>query len=101
MSHKDCSRGELPINMVFCETVSNTLKDSTMTYVTFEQRDVETFGKGKPFSRMEKVETQVSYESFLSKFRFVVIFDLFYKHSINILGMNFIALLSILLHPGF
>lgn len=52
----------LPENMVQCETTSLAMKDSTLTYVTFVQRDVETYGKGKPYTRMEKVETEVSYE---------------------------------------
>ena len=62
----------LPENMVQCETTSLAMKDSTLTYVTFVQRDVETYGKGKPYTRMEKVETEVSYEMFVSQFRFVL-----------------------------
>ena len=62
----------LPENMVQCETTSLAMKDSTLTYVTFVQCDVETYGKGKPYTRMEKVETEVSYEMFVSQFRFVL-----------------------------
>ena len=40
-----------------------------MSYVTFEQREVETFGKGKPFSRQEKVESLLSYDEFQVKLR--------------------------------
>ena len=58
MNHTEC--------MVYC-----VFKDSTLTYVDFEQREVETFGKGQPFSRMEKVETELSYDAFILKFRCV------------------------------
>ena len=48
MNHTECKRGELPKNMVYYETAASVFKDSTITYVDFEQREVETFGKGKP-----------------------------------------------------
>ena len=67
--HAACSRGVMPPNMVSCHTSFNALWDSTMSYVTFEQREVETFGKGKPFSRQEKVESLLSYDEFQVKLR--------------------------------
>ena len=70
MDHAHCKRGELDMKLVFCETVSSDFADSVLTYITFEEREVETFGKGKPFKRMEKVESQLSYSSFVSMFRF-------------------------------
>ena len=72
MGHAGCKRGNLAENMVLCSMVCGSLASSYMTYITYELRDVETFGKGKPFKRMEKVETQIGYESFVSKFRFVI-----------------------------
>lgn len=71
MDHTGCKRGVLDMNMVFCETASTSLSLSPLTYIVFEESEVETFGKGKPFKRMEKVEKQMSYGSFVAKFRLV------------------------------
>ena len=59
----------MPENMVYCHTSFNALMDSTLNYVTFEQREVETYAKGKPFSRQEKVESLLSYHEFQVKLR--------------------------------
>lgn len=50
------------------------MKDSTISFISYEQREVETFGKGKPFSRMDKVESEVSFETFIAKFRYFKFF---------------------------
>ena len=68
--HTNCKRGILPDNIMHCQQADELLKDTSLTYIIFELHEVETFGKGKPFSRMEKVELQVSYDTFVSKFRF-------------------------------
>ena len=43
--------------------------NSTLSFVTFEAREVETYGKGKPFTRQEKVESLISYAEFQEKLR--------------------------------
>ena len=57
--------------MLYCSTSEPVLRKSTINYVTFETRKVETYGKGVPFTTMEKVETPTDYFEFLQKFRLV------------------------------
>ena len=47
----------------------NSLMNSTLNFVSFEAKEVETYGKGKPFSRQEKVESLISYPVFQEKLR--------------------------------
>ena len=68
-NHNACSRGTLPLNMVNCPTSSAALFNSTLNYVSFESRSVETFNKGVPYTTMEKVETPTNFAQFLEKFR--------------------------------
>ena len=68
-NHDACSRGKLPLNMVYCHSSFAALSNSSLNYVTFESRSVETFGKGVPYSTMEKVETPTNYAQFVEKFR--------------------------------
>ena len=63
-NHTDCARVVLPRSMVYCHTSFQALINSTLNWVKFEAREVETFGKGKPFSRQEKVESLISYADF-------------------------------------
>ena len=56
-------------SMLHCHTAHNALMNSTLNYVSFEAREVETYGKGKPFSRQEKVESMISYPEFQQKLR--------------------------------
>ena len=90
----------LPEDMVKCETASMAMKDSTLTYISFVQRDVETFGKGKPYTRMEKFETEVSYDMFVSMFRFVWTDILLYFTFNYDLGKSSTLMLNILLPHG-
>ena len=68
-NHTACSRGIMSGSMLHCHTVHNALMNSTLNYVSFEAREVETYGKGKPFSRQEKVESMISYPEFQQKLR--------------------------------
>ena len=34
-------------------------------FITYESKEVETFGKGKPFARMEKISTAYNYKEFM------------------------------------
>ena len=69
MAHDACQRGVLPENFFLCNTTSLALADSTLTYVKFEATEVETFGTGKAYSRMEKIELELSLAGFLESFR--------------------------------
>ena len=59
----------MPASMVHCPTSYQALMNSTLNWVKFEAREVETYGKGKPFSRQEKVESLISYAEFQEKLR--------------------------------
>ena len=71
MNHTACSRGILPHKMLHCPTSAAALSNSTLNYVSFETRSVETYDKGVPFTTMEKVETPTEFLQFLQKFRLV------------------------------
>lgn len=73
--HNACARGILPPNMLNCPTSYNILAGSNFNFVTFEMRDVDTFGKGKPYKTLVKVTTPLDYFQFLQKFRFRIFYD--------------------------
>ena len=72
LNHNTCSRGVLPNSLVHCHTSYSALRDSTLNYVTFETKNVETFGKGKNYTYVEKVETPVKYIEFQHKLRYAI-----------------------------
>ena len=45
--------------------------DTTLLYTTFENKEVETFGKGKPDTTVEKVETAIKYPQYQERLRWV------------------------------
>ena len=59
----------MPADFCKCSTAALALTDSTITYVKFETIEVETYGKGKPYTRTEKVETELTLSEFLAAFR--------------------------------
>ena len=63
LNHTDCSRGVLPAFFAHCPAVDTS--NLALDFISFESREVETFGKGKAFSRIEKIATQQSYDDFL------------------------------------
>lgn len=67
--HDGCCRGDIPEDFFVCHTASSALTESTLTYVKFETTEVETYGTGKPYSRMEKIELELSLTDFLESFR--------------------------------
>ena len=64
-SHNNCDRGVLPSDFAYCHTAGAALVDSTITFVTFESTEVETFGKGTPYTRMDKIENEMELSEFL------------------------------------
>ena len=66
MNHNSCSRGVLPADFGSCHTAAAALVDSTITFVTLESTEVETFGKGKPYTRTDKIENEMDLSEFLS-----------------------------------
>ena len=69
MSHSGCKRGYIGQEVMFCSSVETQLRDTTLKFIVFEDREVETFGKGKPFKRMEKVENLLTCQEFVSECR--------------------------------
>ena len=55
--------------MVHCPSSFLALQHTTLNYVTFETEQVETFGKGKPYTTVEKVETPLEYPQYQEKLR--------------------------------
>ena len=61
-----CDRGNLPMDFLFCPTADSQETPDSIGFVTYETRDVDTFGKGVPYKRVEKIVTDHSYEEFKS-----------------------------------
>ena len=61
--HTGCSRGEL--SSTFSKCHSADIDRVMLDFISYESNDVETFGKGKPYSRMEKVATKYSFNEFM------------------------------------
>ena len=98
--HDACSRGVLPPDMLNCPTSYDILAGSNFNFVTFEMRDVDTFGKGKPYKTLVKVMTPLDYFQFLPKFRFRT-FSFSNSSSLKkFLGLSSPPMLSTLLLPG-
>ena len=57
--HGECSRGRLPEEFLFCPSPLN--EPDNLGFITYESRDVDTFGKGTPYKRVEKIFTDYSY----------------------------------------
>ena len=67
--HVDCQQGTPPEDFLFCPSAVSVAENVTLGFVTYESRDVETFGKGKPYKRMEKIVTDYSLEQFTKLFK--------------------------------
>ena len=68
-NHSSCKQGILPEKFLYCPSADAATKDVLLGFVTFESKDVETFGKGKPYARMEKIVTDYSFEQFKQMLR--------------------------------
>lgn len=69
--HDDCQKGILPENFLYCPTadVEQPMEDQKLGFVTFETKEVDTYGKGKPFTRIEKVVTDYELKEFMERLR--------------------------------
>ena len=90
--------------MLNCPTSYTELSrtGSTLNFVTFEMKDVDNFGKGKPYKTLVKVATPLDYYQFLQKFRFCIKNALFadFWSLKEFLGLSSPPMLSTLLLPG-
>lgn len=63
--HTGCSRGILPENFLFCPTAGSKRKENSLGFITYETREVDTFGRGAQYKRVEKIETEHSFDVFV------------------------------------
>ena len=66
----DCQRGQLSESWVCCATTKARLSGRKVSFAEFKTVEVETHGKGLPYTRVEKVLTEVSWKDFLEQFRY-------------------------------
>ena len=62
--HGDCMQGNLPDNFLYCPSAERALEDLKLGFVTYETKEVDTYGKGKPFTRTEKIVTDYTFDEF-------------------------------------
>ena len=66
-----CHHGKLDDRFLLCP--SGVIRagglESTLGYIKFETVDVQTYGKGAAFTRVEKVETQMLESDFITRFK--------------------------------
>ena len=48
---------------------SSSTDNLRLDFITYESKEVETFGKGKPFKRVEKVATNYEFKEFMEAMR--------------------------------
>ena len=96
LAHIVCKRGILPDDFFFCSIASTALADTKHNFVNYEASDVETFGTGKAYTRMEKLELELSLGDFLVSFR-----EEFMKYAHHILAAWFLRLTKLALCSPF
>ena len=69
LAHTDCKGGVPPDDFFHCHTSSTTLSDTKVTFIKFETSEVETFGTGKAYTRVEKHGVELSLDDFFISFR--------------------------------
>ena len=62
--HVDCQRGILPSTFLYCPSAEPATEDLNVGFITYETKEVDTFGKGKPFTRIEKIVTDYTFDKF-------------------------------------
>ena len=65
-THTGCSRGVLPATFAQCRPSDQRREMLKLDFITFETKEVQTFGQGKPYTRVEKIATTYSYADFLT-----------------------------------
>ena len=62
--HDACQRGKLSEQFLSCPSAASAIHDLSLGFITYETNEVDTFGKGASFTRVEKVTTDYSYGEF-------------------------------------
>ena len=63
-THNECSRGKLTESFLYCPSSAAAKQTINLGFVTYETKDVETFGKGAQYKRVEKILADKSDEEF-------------------------------------
>ena len=95
-THDACKRGVLSEDFFYCSTTESSLADSTLTYVKFETAEVETYGTGKSYTRMEKLEVEMGLVEFLDTLR-----EDFQKYAHHIVAAWFLRSTKLALFTSF
>ena len=66
-----CNRGKLDSRFLFCPSggIGAGGLQLTLSYIKFETVDVQTYGKGAAFTRVDKVETEMIESDFINRFK--------------------------------
>ena len=67
--HDLCKQGVLPDDFLYCPSAQETRDEMKIGFVTYETREVDTYGKGKPFTRTEKIVTDYTLDEFMDRSR--------------------------------
>ena len=67
--HSECKNGVLPEKFLYCPSAGPAIGDMKIGFVTYETKEVNTYGKGKPYTRMEKIVTDYSFEEYKALLR--------------------------------
>lgn len=62
--HNACMRGKLSGQFLSCSSAVSGISDLSLGFITYETNEVDTFGKGASFTRVEKVSKDYSYDEF-------------------------------------
>ena len=80
-NHIGCSQGVLPETFADCPSSARMRDSLAIDFITYENQEVETFGKGKPFARMEKISTSYNFKDFMVVMKNE--FSVYVKHTMS------------------
>ena len=69
VKHTECNRGILPNAFAMCPASARKADLLKLDFITYESNEVETFGKGVAYKRVEKIATNYSFQEFLAQLR--------------------------------
>ena len=83
--HNACKRGKLSGEFLNCPSAVMGINDLSLGFITYETNEVDTFGKGASFTRVEKVSKDYSYGEFMGLLQ-----DEFYRYAEHTLSYWFL-----------
>ena len=79
--HNACFRGKLPDSFLYCPTAASLPQLNNIGFTTYETKDVDTFGRGTQYKRVEKVISEYPYEECKTLVRKE--FDIYAEHTLS------------------